>query len=88
MNGMLDKLYESIEACLPPHKAHAYREARKLEDAQRLLFRKTLIAECAEAIECLALAIRSPYSARTDLDAAAESIRKALAAAEQLSPEE
>ena len=87
MNGLLEKLDDAICANLPPHKAQAYREARQLEERQRVQFRKTLISECAEAIECLSLAIRSPHSARTDLEAAAECVRKAMAAAEALDPE-
>jgi hypothetical protein len=88
MNPLLDATNKLADAILPSDHAKRYQETQAQYERERNQFRKALIEECLEAIECLTLAARSPNSARIDLEAAAESIKQAQAAAEQLSPEE
>lgn len=81
----LDRLFESSMTNAEVQQRRAQVAER---DAKERELRKTVVNQSAEAISCLADAIRYPHGAITDLAQAAQHVSAALRAARELEQED
>lgn len=85
---LLSPFEEQICSLMPKHEADAYRAELTTKREQAVKARDMVRNECAEAVELLAGAIRSPDVARSALERALTHFHRALSAAAVLDPED
>lgn len=84
---LLQALDRIFERDMSPADVQKRRQAQTERDAKERELRKTVANQSAEAISCLADALRYPHGAQMDLQQAVKHISAALHAARELEAE-